>query len=1797
MWLCLAGAAGAQVVLNEIVAANSDRLLRRPAPGYPRLGVTTPWHLPEFDDSAWATGNGPFGFGTFSGVTFGVNTSTAMQGKTPSLYARKAFTVTAEQAASAAVVELTILYNDGFIAFLNGVEVVRRNLGNAGMFAYHDQVAFNTLTNTAAQTLVLGPASLRLVAGTNLLCVQTHNAALSGTAAANFIFRADLRLAGSPGTVLVTNTGPWKYFPGLFEPSGGVLDHGLKGRLPDTVVWAGLGFNDSTWPVSAGPVGIEGANPPDYLLGTNLYARVYGITPSVYTRAIFTVTPEEASSPQPLQLLLDYDDGVIVLLNGREIARRNVGTPGTLTPHDTLATASHSANGDNRGATTGAEETHLLGPANTPLAPGPNVLAVQMHNSAVASADLIARVTLSTTGPDARALVTPAATVRFFIGTEEPSPADPDNEIADEPDPPDTEGDWIELQNLGPAAVSLNGWSLTDDPGDPRKWYFPAGTAIAPGGFLVVMATGFDVGPADGATYPHTNFKLASGGEYLGLVNADGAVVSQLAPAFPAQSVFHSWGRDASGQWVYYERATPGATNAGPSFTNRVAPPQFSPPGGFHATVTSVALSTPTPGAQIRYTRDGSEPTETHGFTYTTPLTLGANGVVRARAFAPGAVPSDTVTHTYLIAQSLARRMLPAVCLSGDAGLTFYGPNAGGGPALGEGVLAIRGGSFVSNLWTAGTDQFAFNVPMQRGRPYEKPAALEVLNTNGAALRRDIGLRSGGSPWSRPRYKLTDAVQSRFTPADPTMKPSFTLYFRGDLGERPEEFPLFPDSPVTRFYDVRLRAGKNDIANPFLKDELVRRMFLNLGHEGSRGVFVTLHLNGVFKGYFNLCEHLREGFMQEHHGGAAAWDVRQVNEISSGDTLHWNGLFAFLRTNNLADTTVYGRVRDWLDADNVIDYLLLNVFAAMWDWPNNNWVAARERSAAGRWRFYVWDAEGAFGTTGRNPATYNSFIGDANGDGVPDASESTAKLDIGSLAQTTTSQYLPALYTLLRTAPEFRLRWADRAQKHFFHGGALTREGIEPIYLKLRDQINPIMAETIGETVNATFYAAWILSPTRRNVVFNQMRTNGLWPATLAPEFGPHGGTLPPGGVVHITNVNASGAIYYTTNGADPRAPGGAIAGRVYTDPVPLTFSTVLKARARSNLGEWSPLQEAMYVLEQRPLLLLTEIMYHPANNNSDHEFLELKNAGPAAAALGGARFSEGINYTIAGGTVLAPGAFLLIPRNPAAFAARYPGVACAASGYAPSNLDNAGERVTLVDVASNVLFSVRYDDAPPWPTSPDGLGFSLVPRQPGANPNPDNPAHWRASAFPGGSPGADDPAPQLPPVVVNEVLSAPGPGEQDWIELHNPTAADADVSGWFLTDAKGTPRKFRIPDGTVLPPGGFARFTDADFNATPGAPESFGLSALGDEAYLYAADAAQNLLGYSHGFEFGAAAAGVTFGRHVTSAGAEKFPAQASPTPLEPNSGPRVGPVVITEIHYAPPPGAMEFVELRNTSAGPAPLFDPDAPEEAWRVEGFGFAFPPGLTLAPGQFAVVCGGDPAAFRAAHGLPPTVPVFGPAGGFLDNGGERLALQRPGAPTFDPLTGLPRVPLVDAEVVEYDDSAPWPAVTGGWSLQRVFEDGFGDDPAHWRAASASPGRPMSWSFAFWREQRFAPAQRINRGIAAAYADPDGDRVPNLLEYAFGTDPLASNAPPWTVGVLVTNGQSWLCVRYQRTLAAGEAGLRVQLSDDLQTWREGAGHTEDLLRQDNGDGTESVVVRDAQPLGAVARRFIRLQVALE
>ena len=387
--------------------------------------------------------------------------------------------------------------------------------------------------------------------------------------------------------------------------------------------------------------------------------------------------------------------------------------------------------------------------------------------------------------------------------------------------------------------------------------------------------------------------------------------------------------------------------------------------------------------------------------------------------------------------------------------------------------------------------------------------------------------------------------------------------------------------------------------------------------------------------------------------------------------------------------------------------------------------------------------------------------------------------------------------------------------------------------------------------------------------------------------------------------------------------------------------------------------------------------------------------------------------------------------------------------------------------------------------------------------------------------------------VVINELLSHSDPPLMDAVELFNASASAVDLSGWFLSDSASNLRKFQIPAGAVIAPGGFAVFYEDQFNRAGGAGEPFSFSsAKGDEVFLSQA-VNGTLTGYRASAAFGPAENGVSFGRFQTRLGSHFVPlAQRTFGKDNPattnefklgagaaNSSAKVGPVVFSEIMYHPAKtnAALEFVELHNFSAVAVPLYDPANPAHTWRLrKGVDFDFPLDASIPAGGFLVVVSFDPRSdtvavseFQKAYGTGAA--LIGPFSGKLNRAGDTLELQKPDAPQTLPGPDFGLIPYVTVERIDYSDASPWPASadSSGHSLHRRSATLYGNDPANWTAAPPNPGAgfaapgdsdhdglPNDWEI----------AHGLNPNDPSdAAADSDADGLSNAQEYLAGTNP--------------------------------------------------------------------------------------------
>jgi hypothetical protein len=155
--------------------------------------------------------------------------------------------------------------------------------------------------------------------------------------------------------------------------------------------------------------------------------------------------------------------------------------------------------------------------------------------------------------------------------------------------------------------------------------------------------------------------------------------------------------------------------------------------------------------------------------------------------------------------------------------------------------------------------------------------------------------------------------------------------------------------------------------------------------------------------------------------------------------------------------------------------------------------------------------------------------------------------------------------------------------------------------------------------------------------------------------------------------------------------------------------------------------------------LVVSEIYYNPPGSVETTEYVELMNISAVTLDLSNVNFFEGITATFPGGTLLAPGARILVVQNVAAFNAAF-GTGRPIGATFPNSLDNSGEFLAFRRANGQLVRRFAYSDLPPWPVEADGDGYSLVLVDPWSNPDPSKAQSWRASATAGGgNPGLSD--------------------------------------------------------------------------------------------------------------------------------------------------------------------------------------------------------------------------------------------------------------------------------------------------------------------------------------------------------------------------------------------------------------------------------------------------------------------------
>lgn len=982
-------------------------------------------------------------------------------------------------------------------------------------------------------------------------------------------------------------------------------------------------------------------------------------------------------------------------------------------------------------------------------------------------------------------------------------------------------GSWIELYNPTDTAVTLAGLYITDDETNLRKYGFSLNHGAVPAkGHKVIWFDHYDE-----YALQQVNFKLEYEGGTITISNGNTVLAQFTYPETPSRASYART-EDGGGKWGVTAMPTPGATNTTSVFVTRQMNPPVVDKEGQLFTGMLTAHATIPDGATLRYTQDGTTPTDVNGMTSESgEFAFSETATLRLRLYREGYLPSKVVSHSYIL--KTRDYVFPIISVitnddfinSKELGLFQRGPH--GAPGRGE------------------------TTPCNWNRDWDRPVNMEYFtpDANGQytlAHSQEVDMSMAGG-WSR-----------NWTPHSFKLKADKQYY-----GENFLSYPFFRDKPFNKNKTLQMRNGGND-TDCRIRDAVIQEVARRGGWYVDGQCWQPTHiiLNGKYYATLNMREPSNRHFAYANYG-ISSDDIDQFDLSPDSGMICMEGNFdALNRWTELSRTAAkqssYDEICKLVDIDEYINYLCVELYFGCNDWPQNNCKFFRKKD--GKFHFVLFDLDSALSTN--DP--FGWFAGRR--------SWSFNKYDPATGQRKQVTEELPHVANFLNMLgnDSFRRRFIDAFC--VFGGSVATADRFRAIvndvagYEGLNGFVNPSataesMLKAVGDSYNSTMtnalknYSAFKLSQTPKqtlhlstNIDNAKLSLNDITIPTNAFDgvfFGP--ATLkaeaPAGyrfagwlgnGVKKITKIFTSDSEwkYYTK---------GSLEGKNW-------YSTDY-SDTRWNTGN-APLGYNQNGLN-------TTIGYggNPDKKYPTYYFrksFEIKNIPDDADFI--------LNYSVDDGFVVYVNGVEAGRYNMPSGKITYTTYGQLASNNPDvgslelnKKLFNVGENLIAVEVhnysaaSTDVAWSAelglrtpnndvsQYDSTAPEYTLSSASSITLK-------------AVFKPLAE------MDKEARGIAPVVINEV-SADNEifineyfKKGDWIELYNTTDEDIDVAGMYVSDNSSKPKKYQIPASngtanTIIPARGFLVVWCDKLDDLTQLHTSFKIDADGGDVLLTAGD------------------------------------------------------------------------------------------------------------------------------------------------------------------------------------------------------------------------------------------------------------------------------------------------------------------------------------------------------------------------
>lgn len=453
--------------------------------------------------------------------------------------------------------------------------------------------------------------------------------------------------------------------------------------------------------------------------------------------------------------------------------------------------------------------------------------------------------------------------------------------------------------------------------------------------FLSVDIVGFDTVydpipdwfvPQQSNFYCHSNFKL-SAGETVFLSTENSVVDEQLIPEDLTTGLSFGRSPDGTGEWCYFDVATPELTNGDSWCYNGVAaPPTVSLPSGWYEGEQIVSASMEE--GVIRYSTNGDKPSvDSPEFS---SMNIDENTALSLRFFPSGnLIPSPVADYTYFLEED--NHNLPVFSVhtdeanlwDWDEGIYVFGPNAN----------TTEYPYFGSNFW----------------EPWSKLSRLEYFNADKeltAQEQFDLEIHGG---WSRAENQK-----------------SFRLDFKSIYSGR-LEIPLFSQKPeIENVNNINLRTGGQHLWEDKIMDGIVSRVVNDMHLDNMAYEPCLLYLNGEFWGVYGIREKVDKHYIESNHGVESdELDLLNSFGVLEGSNDDFMESFNLITNEPSNSDEFYDLADSRFDLENYMDYFIVETYIQNLDWMGIAWGANNIKlwrdQNEGKWRYVLYDTDGSFG--------------------------------------------------------------------------------------------------------------------------------------------------------------------------------------------------------------------------------------------------------------------------------------------------------------------------------------------------------------------------------------------------------------------------------------------------------------------------------------------------------------------------------------------------------------------------------------------------------------------------------------------------------------------------------------------------------------------------------------------------------------------------------------------------------------------------------------------------------------------